>query len=113
MKLKIASLLLGALTLSGTLAIAAPAKADTLADQMDKMFSANSGDIFYNTTTWRQAQLLLNTPTVEGEYNKDSQAMENLYRAGMKAQTGTPVSTADLPNPFNTSIQANPRLLGR
>jgi hypothetical protein len=109
MKLKIAGLLLGALTLS----IAAPAKADTLADQMDKMFAANTGDIFYNTTTWRQAQLLLNTPTVEGEYNKDSQAMENLYRAGMKAQTGTPVSTADLPNPFNTSIQTNPRLLGR
>jgi hypothetical protein len=62
MKLKIAGLLLGVLTLS----IAAPAKADTLADQMDKMFAANTGDIFYNTTTWRQAQLLLNTPTVEG-----------------------------------------------
>jgi hypothetical protein len=109
MKLKIAGLLLGALTLS----IAAPAKADTLSDQMDKVFAANSGDIFYNSTTWRQSQLLLNTPTPEGEYNKDAQAMENLYRAGMKAQTGTPVSTADLPNPFNTSIQTNPRLLGR
>jgi hypothetical protein len=109
MKLKIAGLLLGALTLS----IAAPAKADNLSDQMNQVFSANSGDLFYNTTTWRQAQLLLNTPTVEGEYNKDSQAMEALYRAGMKAQTGTPISTADLPNPFNTSINTNPRLLGR
>jgi hypothetical protein len=109
MKLKIAGLLLGALTLS----IAAPAKADTFADQMNRAFSANSGDIFYNTTAWRQAQLLLNAPTVEAEYLNDSQEMEKLYRNGMKAQTGTPVVTTDLPNPFNTSVQSNPRLLGR
>jgi hypothetical protein len=109
MKFKLAGLLVAAVTLS----IAAPAKADTVAEQMDKIFAANSGDIFYNSTTWRQSQLLLNTPTPEGEYNKDSQAMEALYRAGMRAQVGTPVSTTDLPNPFNTSIYANPRLMGR
>jgi hypothetical protein len=109
MKLKIAALLVGALTLS----IAAPAKADNLGNQMDKMFSANSGDIFHNATTWRGAQLLLNIPTAESEYNKDSQAMEQLYRDGMRAQTGTPVSTIDLPNPFNSSISTNPRLIGR
>ena len=109
MKLKTAALLVGALTL----AIAAPAKADNLGNQMDKLFSANSGDIFHNATTWRGAQLLINTPTVESEYNKDSQAMEQLYRDGMKAQTGTPISTTDLPNPFNSSLSTNPRLLGR
>jgi hypothetical protein len=109
MKLKIAALLMGAVTLS----IAAPAHADNLGNQMDKMFSANSGDIFHNATTWRGAQLLLNIPVVESEYNKDSQAMEQLFRDGMKAQTGTPVSTNDLPNPFNSSIHTNPRLIGR
>jgi hypothetical protein len=109
MKLKIAALLMGAVTLS----IATPARADNLGNQMDKMFSANSGDIFYNATTWRQSQLFLNIPTAESEYNKDSQAMEQLFRDGMRAQTGTPVSTNDLPNPFNSSIQTNPRLLGR
>jgi hypothetical protein len=31
----------------------------------------------------------------------------------MRAQTGTPVSTVDLPNPFNSSISTNPRLIGR
>jgi hypothetical protein len=109
MKLKIAALLVGAVTLS----IAAPAKADNLGNQMDKMFSANSGDIFHNSTTWRGAQTLLNLPTPESEYNKDSQSMEQLYRDGMKAQTGTPVSTTDLPNPFSSSIATNPRLIGR
>ena len=109
MKLKIAALLVGAVTLS----IAAPARADNLGNQMDKLFSANSGDIFQNATTWRGAQLLLNTPTVESEYNRDSQAMEQLFRDGMRAQTGTPVSTTDLPNPFNSSIHTNPRLIGR
>ncbi len=109
MKLKIAALLVGALTLS----IAAPARADNLGDQMDKLFSANSGDIFHNTTTWRAAQTFLNLPTPESEYNKDSQLMEQLYRDGMKAQIGTPVSTVDLPNPFNSSINTNPRLIGR
>ena len=109
MNLKIAALLVGAVTLS----IAAPARADNLGNQMDKLFSANSGDIFQNATTWRAAQTLLNLPTVESEYNKDSQAMEQLFRDGMKAQTGTPVSTTDLPNPFNSSISTNPRLIGR
>jgi hypothetical protein len=109
MKLKIAALLVGAVTLS----IAAPARADNFGDQMDKLFSANSGDIFYNSTTWRGAQLLLNIPTVESEYNKDSQAVEQLYREGMRAQVGTPISTVDLPNPFSSSIGTNPRLIGR
>ncbi len=109
MKLKIAALLVAAVTLS----IAAPARADNLGNQMDKLFSANSGDIFQNATTWRGAQLLLNTPTVESEYNRDSQAMEQLFRDGMRAQTGTPVSSTDLPNPFNSSIHTNPRLIGR
>jgi hypothetical protein len=109
MKLTITALLLGA----ATLLIATPAHADNFGDQMERMFSANSGDIFYNTTTWRQSQLLLNIPTVESEYNKDSQAVESLYRAGLKAQAGTPISTIDLPNPFNSSILTNPRLIGR
>jgi hypothetical protein len=109
MKMKLAGLLIGAIAL----AVAAPAKAETVSDQMDKVFSANSGDIFYNSTTWRQAQLLLNTPNVEGEYNKDAQAIEQLYREGMRRQVGKPLSTNDLPNPFNTSIQANPSLMGR
>jgi hypothetical protein len=109
MKLKIAALLVGAVTLS----IAAPARADNLGNQMDKLFSAHSGDIFHNSTTWRGAQVLLNIPTVESEYNRDSQAMEQLFRDGMRAQTGTPVSTTDLPNPFSSSIATNPRLIGR
>jgi hypothetical protein len=109
MKMKLAGLFIGAIALT----VAAPAKAETLGDKMDKVFSANSGDIFYNSTTWRQAQLLLNFPSVEGEYNKDAQAMEQLYREGMRSQVGTPLSTTDLANPFNTSIQANPSLMGR
>jgi hypothetical protein len=109
MKMKLAGLLVGAVALT----LAAPAQAETLGDKMDSVFSANSGDIFYNSTTWRQAQLLLNTPSVEGEYNKDAQAMEQVYREGMRRQVGTPLSTADLANPFNTSIQADPSLMGR
>jgi hypothetical protein len=109
MKMKLASLLVGAIALT----IAAPAQAETFSDQMGAAFSANSGDIFYNSTTWRQGQLLLNTPTPEGEYNKDSQAMEQLYRSGMRRQVGVPVSTQDLPNPFETSIKTNPSLMGR
>jgi hypothetical protein len=109
MNMKLAGLLVGALTLS----VAAPAQAETFADRMDAAFSANSGDIFYNSTTWRQGQLLLNTPSPEGEYNKDSQVMEQLYRNGLRRQAGVPVSTQDLPNPFETSIKTNPSLMGR
>jgi hypothetical protein len=109
MKMKLAGLFLGAVVWT----VAAPAQAETFSEQMERAFSANSGDIFYNSTTWRQAQLLLNTPSPEGEYNKDSQTMEQLYRDGMRRQAGVPVSTQDLPNPFETSIRTNPSLRGR
>jgi hypothetical protein len=109
MNKKLTGMLLGA----ALMAVAAPAQAETLADKMDKAFSANSGDIFYNSTTWRQAQLLLNVPLPEGEYNRDSQAMEQLYRDGMRKQVASPVNTMDLPNPFETSIKMDPNLMGR
>jgi hypothetical protein len=110
MKMKLAGLLVGAIALT----VAAPAQAETLSDRMGAAFSANSGDIFYNSTTWRQSQLLLNAPTPESEYNKDSQMMEQIYRDGMRRQVGAvPVSTQDLPNPFETSIKTNPSLMGR
>jgi hypothetical protein len=110
MKMKLAGLLVGAIALT----VAAPAQAETFSDQMGAAFFANSGDIFYNSTTWRQSQLLLNTPIPEGEYNKDSQMMEQLYRDGMRRQVGrVPVSTQDLPNPFESSIKTNPGLMGR
>lgn len=109
MKMKLAAVLLGTIAL----AVATPAQAETLSEQMGAAFSANSGDIFYNSTTWRQGQLLLNSPTPEGEYNKDAQAMEQLYRDGMRRQAGVPISTQDLPNPFETSIRISPSSRGR
>ncbi len=109
MKMKLAGLLVGAIALT----VATPAQAETFSDQMGAAFSANSGDIFYNSTTWRQSQLLLNIPSPEGEYNKDSQMMERLYRDGMRRQAGVPVSTQDLPNPFESSIKTNPGLMSR
>jgi hypothetical protein len=45
----------------------------------------------------------------EKEALADAQAVEKLYREGMKAQSGGKViRTADLPNPFTTSIRTTP-----
>lgn len=98
-----------------TLAIAAlgyfapPAQAqpttENIADAMNRAVFEQTGDIYYNAGIYRQATLLFGLSYPDKEYLNDAQAINRVYREGMRQQTSKAViRTADLPNPFDSSI---------
>ncbi len=82
---------------------------ETISDAITSALFNQSGDIYRNTGIDRQATLLFGLSFPDKEALSDAQAVEKLYREGMKAQSGGKViRTADLPNPFTTSIRTAP-----
>jgi hypothetical protein len=89
-----------------------PAKADTIADAMANAAFAQSGDTYRNTGIDRQATLLfgLSYPDLDGV--NDARSIDNIYKDGLRQRGGEPINTADLPNPFNSSLLTNPPKVG-
>ncbi len=94
---------------------AAPVRADeaspeNVSDAVTRALFARSGDIYANRSILRQATFLFGLSYPENEYTSDANAVENIYREGMYQQggSGKVVRTADLPNPFNSSLRTNP-----
>jgi hypothetical protein len=89
---------------------AAPAHADEpITDAITRAMFQQSGDTYRNTGIDRQATLLfgLSYPDLEGV--GDARSVNNIYQDLIRQRGGEPVRTADLPNPFNTSILTNPQ----
>ncbi len=84
---------------------------ENITDAMNRAVFEQTGDIYYNSGIYRQTTLLFGLSYPDQEYLNDSQAIERVYREGMRLQTAKSnyVRTADLPNPFNTSIGSNIR----
>jgi hypothetical protein len=82
---------------------------ETISDAITSALFNQSGDIYRNTGIDRQATLLFGLSFPDKEALSDAQAVEKLYREGMKAQSGSKViRTADLPNPFTSSLRTTP-----
>jgi hypothetical protein len=109
-KLKITGLVISTIAL--TIGWAGQAQADSYDSEFKKAFSANSGDIYENGSIGKQVTTLFGLSYSDLEYRQDAQALNTLYREGMRRQVGVPVATQDLASPFNTSIQTNPGLAG-
>lgn len=78
---------------------------ENITDAMNRAVFEQSGDIYYNSGIYRQATLLFGLSYPDQEHLNDSQAINRVYREGMRQQTSKAViRTADLPNPFDTSI---------
>jgi hypothetical protein len=78
---------------------------ENIADAMNRAVFAQSGDIYYNSGIYRQSTLLFGLSYPDQEHLNDAQAINKIYREGMRQQTSkTVIRTADLPNPFDTSI---------
>ncbi len=78
---------------------------ENIADAMNRAVFEQTGDIYYNSGIYRQATLLTGLSYPDQEYMNDSQAIERVYREGMRQQTSKgAIRTQDLPNPFDTSI---------
>ncbi len=82
---------------------------ENISDAITSALFNQSGDIYRNTGIDRQATLLFGLSYPDKEALSDAQAVEKVYRDGMNAQSGGKViRTADLPNPFTTSIRTTP-----
>jgi hypothetical protein len=79
---------------------------ENLAEAMNHAALDRSGDLYSNASIGRQAMQLFGLSYPEQEYLSDAQSIEQVYREGMRQQTGKDnvVRTADLPNPFNSSL---------
>ncbi len=110
MKLQITGLVIGTIAL--TLGLAGQAQADSYDREFQKAFSANSGDIYENGGLYKQFTTLVGLSYSDSEYRQDAQALNALYEKGLTRQVGVPIVTADLADPFESSILTNPGLTG-
>jgi hypothetical protein len=108
---------IGVLVLAAAVAgcFAAPVLADeaspeNISESITRALFNQSGDIYRNRGIDRQATFLFGLSYPENEYTSDAKAVEKLYREGMYQQGGGSkvVRTADLPNPFSSSIRTTP-----
>jgi hypothetical protein len=100
-----------ALTVAAAGCLAPQAKADTIADEISRAMFKDSGDLYRNTGIDRQATLLLGLSYPDLEAVSDARSVDNIYKDGIRQRGSEPIRTADLPNPFNSSILTNPRQL--
>jgi hypothetical protein len=109
---------IGVLVLAAAVAgcFAAPVRAEepptpeNISESVTRALFNQSGDIYYNRSIFRQATFLFGLSYPEHEYTSDAAAVEKLYKQGMYQQggSGKVLRTADLPNPFNSSIRTAP-----
>lgn len=99
-----------ALALSAICFVTSPVQAqqapENVAEAMNHAVFDRSGDIYANAGIGRQATQFFGLSYPEHEYLSDAQSIEQIYREGMRQQTSKNgvVRTADLPNPFTSSI---------
>jgi hypothetical protein len=112
-KLQSISVLVLAAAVAGC--VAAPVRADeaspeNISESITRALFNQSGDIYRNRGIDRQATFLFGLSYPENEYTSDAAAVEKLYKAGMYQQggSGKVIRTADLPNPFSSSIRTTP-----
>lgn len=81
----------------------------SLDDYYNRTFYRNDPDFFANRSIFRTINLLVG-PFPENEISADGRAVHRLYQETMRLQDSSDpdIRTADLPNPFNTSIATAP-----
>jgi hypothetical protein len=87
-----------------------PPTPENISESVTRALFNQSGDIYRNRGIDRQATFLFGLSYPENEYTSDAAAVEKLYKAGMYQQggSGKVIRTADLPNPFSSSIRTTP-----
>jgi hypothetical protein len=88
------------------------AQAEPITDAITNAMFRQSGDTYRNTGIDRQATLLLGLSYPDLEAVSDARSVNNVYQDLIRQRGGTPVRTADLPNPFTGSLLTNPPQVG-
>jgi hypothetical protein len=110
MKLQAIGFVVLAVISAGCLAPQANAEApvETVADAVTRAIFNKSGDIYRNTEIDRQATFLFGLSYPEHEYLSDSLSVNKIYQDVLRQRASEPVRTADLPNPFSSSLLTSP-----
>ena len=91
----------------------------TTSEAFNEAFSHNYGSAPYNTTIWRQFNVIFGvTSFPEGSYPeteivRDAEKIHELYEEIMHEQVSSDpiIRTRDLNNPYNSSLGSNPEYL--
>ena len=106
------TLCFAALAVAAAGCYAPQAHAEPVTDAINNALFRQSGDTYRNTGIDRQATLLLGLSYPDLEAVNDARAVDNIYKDLIRQRGGTPVRTADLPNPFTSSLLTNPPKVG-
>ena len=110
--MKLQTICFAALAVAAAGCYAPQAHAEPVTDAINNALFRQSGDTYRNTGIDRQATLLLGLSYPDLEAVNDARAVDNIYKDLIRQRGGTPVRTADLPNPFTSSLLTNPPKVG-
>jgi hypothetical protein len=99
---------LAALAVAAAGCYAPQAQAEPITDAITNAMFRQSGDTYRNTGIDRQATLLLGLSYPDLEAVSDARSVDNIYQDVIRQRGGAPIRTADLPNPFTSSLLTNP-----
>jgi hypothetical protein len=113
MNLKTISLVAFAVVAAGCFAPQVQAQeVSTIGDAMTRALFNESGDFYNNTGIGRQATLLFGLSFPDHESVNDAYALDKIYQTAIRQRVSTPIRTADLPNPFTSSLLSNSNDMG-
>ena len=108
MKFKTLGFLALAIAAAGCFTSSAHAESPRITDAITDAMFKQSGNTYRNTGIDRQATLLFGLSYPDLEAVSDARSVDNIYRDLIRQRSDTPLRTADLPNPFSSSLLSNP-----
>lgn len=107
-KLKTICFVALAIATTGYFTSPAHAESPRITDAITDAMFKQSGDTYRNTGIDRQATLLFGLTYPDLEAVSDARSVDNIYRDLIRQRGDTPLRTADLPNPFSSSLLSDP-----
>jgi hypothetical protein len=106
--MKLHAICCAALTIAATSCFPTPAQAESIPAAVDRAMFDQTGDTFQNTGIDRQFTMLFGLSYSDNNGVNDARAVDNIYRDLLRQRAGVPIRTADLPDPFSSSLLTNP-----
>jgi hypothetical protein len=106
--MKLHAICCAALTIAATSCFSAQAQAETIPDAFNRATFAQSGDTFQSTEIGQQFTMLVGLSYPDNNVVNDTRAIDDIYQDLIRQRVSTPIRTADLPDPFSSSLLTNP-----
>ncbi len=80
---------------------------ESIGDAITQALFNQSGDVYRNAGIDRQATLFFGLSYPDKEDLNDTRVVDKIYQDAIRQRASEPIRTADLPNPFNSSLLTN------